>query len=461
MQQFEKDSIYYLEKAPISQAIFHMAVPMIMSMVLDLVYNLVDAYFIGRLGNTAMLAAITLAFPIEIILMGVGQIFGAGGGTLIPRLLGEKDFEGAKKASSVNFYLALFSGFVLMLALVPFLSPILRLLGASGETFQFTKDFLLVFTIGSPIIVTAIALSETVRGEGASTASMTGMILSVVVNILLDPLFIFVLKMNVMGAALATVIANGSAVIYFVAYIKTKSKVQSVSLKDFHPTKDILANIFKIGASAFLFSALMIVATLMFNTYAIRYGDHVLAAFGIANRIVQIVEMLGAGLFTGIVPLIAYAYAAGNQERLNKVISTAIIYFILITLVIGGLQFMFRQQIFSLFSADSLVLEDGFVILSAMLVSTLFSGFNSIITDMFQAFGAGLQANIMAVLRGVALIPIIFIGNYLFGLPGVIWSLPAAEVCSCLVGAVLWLVSRKKYLKVPLEKRQELVPGME
>ena len=127
----------------------------------------------------------------------------------------------------------------------------------------------------------------------------------------------------------------------------------------------------------------------MFNTYALHYGDNVIAAFGIANRVVQICEFLGSGLFTGVVPLIAYAYAAGNQKRLNKVVSTTTLFFIGITLIIGAVFMVFRQQIFSLFSKDPGVLEAGFTILTAMLVSTLFTGFTSIISDMFQAFGAG------------------------------------------------------------------------
>lgn len=344
--------------------------------------------------------------------------------------------------------------------MLPLLSPIIKLLGATGETFQFTKDFLLVFIIGSPLVITSLAMAETIRGEGSSTASMTGMILSVVVNILLDPLLIYVLKLNVTGAALATVIANGVSLIYFVWFIKNKSKVQSVSLKDFQPSKEILSNILKIGSSAFIFSSLMIVASLMFNTYAIRYGDNVLAAFGVANRITQIVEILGAGLFTGIVPLIAYSYAAGNSERLNKIITTVIIYFLLITLVIGGLLFGFRLPILSLFSNDPGVLEAGKTILTAMLISTLFSGFTSIFTDMFQAFGAGTQSNIMALLRGLALIPVIILGNHYLGITGVIWSLPAAEILSCLVGFVVWAASGRKLLSIPLEKRQALAAEM-
>jgi putative MATE family efflux protein len=334
-------------------------------------------------------------------------------------------------------------------------------MGATGEALQYTKDFALILVLGSPLTIINMTLSETIRGEGAATASMTGMILSVVVNILLDPIFIFVFKMNVMGAALATVIANGTAVAYFIWYIQAKSKVQSIRIKDFRPSKKILSNIFKIGSAAFLFSALAIISSSMFNTYALHYGDNVIAAFGIANRVVQICEFLGSGLFTGVVPLVAYAYAAGNQERLNKVVSTTIFFFIGVTLLIGASFMVFRQQIFSLFSTDPAVLTAGFTILTAMLVSTLFTGFTSIITDMFQAFGAGIQSNIMAVVRGVALIPIIYLGNRLLGLNGVIWSLPAAEISACLVGIVLWLSSRGKFMAVPLEKRKELVTEME
>lgn len=461
MDSTEKDSIYYLEKAPVPRAIVHMAVPMIMGMILGLVYNLIDAYFIGQLGNTAMMAAITLAFPIEILVMGVGQIYGTGGGTLIPRLLGDKNFAEVKQASSVNFYLALLSGVVLTLVLVPCLTPLLSLMGATGDALLYTRGFALILALGSPLIVTNMALSETIRGEGAATASMTGMILSVVVNILLDPLFIFVLKMDVMGAALATVTANGVAVVYFIWFIQAKSKVQSIRLQDFRPNKEILSNIFKIGSAAFLFSALAIVSSTMFNTYALHYGDSVIAAFGIANRVVQICEFLGSGLFTGVVPLIAYAYAAGNQKRLNQVLTTTTLFFFVVTLVIGAGFMVFRQQIFSLFSKDPAVLEVGFTILTAMLVSTLFTGFTSIISGMFEAFGAGIQANIMAVVRGLALIPIIYLGNQLLGLNGIIWSLPAAEISACAVGVAVWLGSRRKFMTVPLEERKELVPEME
>jgi multidrug efflux pump len=223
----------------------------------------------------------------------------------------------------------------------------------------------------------------------------------------------------------------------------------------------ILTNIFKVGSSSFLFSALMIVSSLMFNTYAMRYGDHVIAAFGVANRLAQICEFLGMGLFAGVIPLIAFSYAAGNQKRLNEVLQTTTFAFVAVSFAIGLPMYLFRQPILSLFSPDPKVLAAGSLILQAMLVSVLFSGFSSIITNMFQAFGAGMESNAMALISGLSMIPMIFFGNLLFGLPGVIWALPAAGIAACTVGMVLWFASRKKIMSVALEKRMELVPVLE
>jgi len=455
------DNTYFLENAPVPRAILHMAVPMVMSMVLDLVYNMINAVFIGQLNNTAMLAAITLVFPFQIVLMGVGQIFGIGGGTLIPRLLGEKNLEGVKRASAVNFYLSLASGFVLMAIFLPVVDPMLSLMGATGETLAPTRDMVFILTLGSPLMITTITLAETLRGEGASKASMTGMMLSVLVNMALDPLLIFVFHLNVMGAALATVLANGCAVAYFVWFLQNKSPVQSVSLKHFRPTKAMLASIFSVGSSAIVFSILMVTGALLFNTFAMSYGDAVVAAFGVANRLMQIVEFLGAGLFAGIIPLMAFSYSAGNQKRLNEVLSTTTVWFLGITLVLGLTMYLFRGPIFSVFSTDPLVLKIGFQVLTAMLVSVLFGGFSSVITDMFQAFGAGLQANVMALVRGLVLVPLIVLGNQWFGLTGIIWSLPAAEIAASLIGIALWLVSSKGIMGLPVEKRRDLVPAEE
>lgn len=447
-----KDAMYYLEKAPVPKAIAHMAIPMILGMVVNMIYNITDAYFIGRLNNTSMLASITLALPFTTILMALGELFGTGGSTYISRLLGEKKIDYVKKVSSVTLYLSLISGLLFMLLCIPFLSPILKLLGATGETMLHTRSYIIAYTIGSPFVVANFTLAQMVRGEGASTESMIGMIISVVINIILDPVFIFFFHMDVMGASVATVIGNICAVVYYMYYLEKKSPAQSIRLNYFKPNPTILFNIFKIGISALLLSGFLIVSSLMFNNYAVLYGDQVVAAFGVANRVCQISDFIGMGLYMGVVPLIAFSYASNNTERLNRVLKTTAFYLVTIISVIAALLFVFRTQVLELFSSDESVIEVGVIILTALLFSTLFAGISGLLTSMFQAFGKSIQSTIMSVSRGIALIPIIIIGNSLFQLNGVIWSMTASELCACFIGLLLWFGCKKEILDVSPEE---------
>ncbi|MTK10012.1 MAG: MATE family efflux transporter [Hungatella sp.] len=447
-----KDAMYYLEKAPVSKAIAHMAIPMILGMVVNMIYNITDAYFIGRLNNTSMLASITLALPFTTILMALGELFGTGGSTYISRLLGEKKTDYVKKVSSVTLYLSLISGLLFMLLCIPFLSPILKLLGATGETMLHTRSYIIAYTIGSPFVVANFTLAQMVRGEGASTESMIGMIISVVINIILDPVFIFFFHMDVLGASVATVIGNICAVVYYMYYLEKKSPAQSIRLKYFKPNSAILFNIFKIGISALLLSGFLIVSSLMFNNYAVLYGDQVVAAFGVANRVCQISDFIGMGLYMGVVPLIAFSYASNNTERLNRVLKTTAFYLVTIISVIAAVLFVFRTQVLELFSSDESVIKIGVIILTALLFSTLFAGISGLLTSMFQAFGKSIQSTIMSVSRGIALIPIIIIGNSLFQLNGVIWSMTASELCACFIGLLLWFGCKKEIMDVSLEE---------
>lgn len=447
-----KDAMYYLEKAPVPKAIAHMAIPMILGMVVNMIYNITDAYFIGRLNNTSMLASITLALPFTTILMALGELFGTGGSTYISRLLGEKKIEYVKKVSSVTLYLSLISGLLFILICIPFLSPILKLLGATGETLLHTRSYIIAYTIGSPFVIANFTLAQMVRGEGASTESMIGMIISVVINIILDPVFIFFLHMDVMGASVATVIGNICAVVYYMYYLEKKSPAQSIRLKYFKPNTTILFNIFKIGISALLLSGFLIVSSLMFNNYAVLYGDQVVAAFGVANRVCQISDFIGMGLYMGVVPLIAFSYSSNNTERLNKLLKTTAFYLVTIISVIASVLFVFRTQVLELFSSDESVIKVGVIILTALLFSTLFAGISGLLTSMFQAFGKSIQSTIMSVSRGIALIPIIIIGNNLFQLNGVIWSMTASELSACFIGLLLWFRCKKEIMGVNPEE---------
>lgn len=449
MDKTDDTSLYYLEKAPVPKAIVHMVVPLMLGMAVNLIYNMTDAFYIGMLDSTPMMAALTLVLPFLLLLMAASNLLGVGGSTYISRLLGEKNHSSVKKASAVTFYLSILTGFIFIGVCLPLLSPILSVLGASGETLVYTRAYLSVLIIGSPLFISSFVLEQMVRSEGASKESMMGMVLSVVANMILDPLLIFGFGMGITGAAIATVAGNVFAIAYYLRYLNKKSSVQSVSFKDFKPSVPILFNIFKIGISAFLLDGFMILSSLLLNNYAVLYGDSVVAAFGISQRIVQIADLVAMGFFMGVVPLIAYAYAAQNTKRLNEIINTAFVSLIILTGGIAAILFVFRSLVIGLFSNDADVLSVGTYILSAMLVSTIFAGCSGMFTGIFQAFGKGLQSTVMSIARGLVFIPILIAGHYLFQLHGVIWSLTAAEIIACAVGFVLWfsLKNRLKFKK--------------
>src|SRR5471030_321259 len=197
---------YYFEDSPIWKAIAHMSLPMMLGMCLGVVYSLVDTFFIGKLNQTQMLSAVALALPFMTIQMAIGNVFGVGGGTYISRLLGEKKHDEAKTVSSVTFYFSLIAGLLFIIICLPILHPMLQLLGAQSDTMQPTREFILVLLMGSPVVIANFALGEVVRAEGASKESMYGMTISVIINIILDPILIFSCHMGVAGAAMGTVV---------------------------------------------------------------------------------------------------------------------------------------------------------------------------------------------------------------------------------------------------------------
>lgn len=439
IEKTDQASLYYLEKAPVSKAIMHMVIPMMLSFIVTIIYNITDAYFIGKLDNTAMMASVTLALAFSCLLMALGHLFGVGAGTYVSRLLGEGNTESAKKVCSINFWSSILTGIIFMVLCLPLLSTLLQLLGAKGDTLLYTRNYILVFVIGAPFVIANLSLEETVRAEGASTASMIGLISGAVINIILDPIFIFLLHLDIMGAALASVLGNVVSVVWFIYYLQRKSSVQSVSIKDFKPSKEIYKNIIKVGISAFLLDGFMVITTLLFNNYSMLYGNSVVAGLGISQRVIQIIDFVGMGFAMGAVPLIAYSYSAKNQERLRQIIKTTVLYMMGITLGLSVILFGLRSQVIGIFSIDPEVIAIGQTILFAQLCSTIFAGLAALFTGIFQAFGSGVQSTVMSSLRGIVFIPILIFGNLLFAVNGVIWANTISEGLTCLVGLILFL----------------------
>ncbi|MBY9078083.1 MATE family efflux transporter [Paenibacillus sp. HN-1] len=435
----EESNQYYLESAPVRKAIAHLSIPMMIGMSVGTVYNVINAYFIGLLHNTAMLSAITLGLPIFTVLMAVGNVFGVGGGTYVTRLAGSKETAKAKKIAGYTFYGSIIAGLLTALLAWLFLGPIVSLLGADASTVEYTRTYTLTLFAGGFVVILNFALEQLVRSEGASKESMYGIFISTGLSLILDPLLILGLGWHVAGAAASMVLANVGSVLYYMYYLEKKSEHLRGFLKHVKITIKDQIEIYKIGVSELLQSAFLIVSTLLLNHYSILYGDSVVAGFGVALRIVQVPEFLAMGLFLGLIPFFAFNYSSPNIPRFKSGLSHASVLIGGIAIVFTGSVLVFREAVMRLFSNDPGVLGVGTSIVTAMLISALFNGFTGLFTSVFQASGQGTPTMIMAIAQGVLYIPMIIMLHAWFGLQGVIWSMTVTEIITCVMGLLLFI----------------------
>lgn len=439
----DAENLYYFEKAPVAKAVAHFAVPMMLGTSMSVIYSILNAYFLGMLHNTAMLTALALTLPLFAIIMALGNLIGMGSGTFISRLLGEKKYDDVKHVSSFAFYSSLVLGLITIAVGLPLIDQIVYGLGATSESFDFTKDYVTIMIIGSPFVILFFALENIVRSEGAAITSMIGMIISVVVNIILDALFIFVFHWNVTGVATATVISNVVASAFYAFHIRYKSQFLTVSAKWFKATKEILSNVFKIGVPIFIMSMFLGAMSLILNHFLIEYGDQAVAAYGISSRLLQFPEFILMGLCEGVVPLIAFSFTA-NKMRMKHSIGFTIKTIVSLAFVFGIIVYLISDNLIGLFTNDPHLIEVGSYILHVTFLSLFITGMTTLFTGIFQATAQGTAAFIMSIIQGITLIPMLFIANHMYGFHGVIWSLVIADAISFLVGAVMLYVLRNR-----------------
>ncbi|OME88372.1 MATE family efflux transporter [Paenibacillus sp. FSL A5-0031] len=439
----DTENLHYFEKAPVSKAVAHFAVPMMLGMSMSVIYSILNAYFLGTLHNTAMLTALALTLPLFAAIMALGNLIGIGSGAFISRLLGEKKYDDVKHVSSFAFYSSLVLGFIVMAVSLPLIDQIVHGLGATPDSFGFTKDYVTIMLIGSPIVVLFFTLENIVRSEGSATTSMIGMIISVVVNIILDALVIFVFHWDVIGVASATVISNLVASIYYAFHIRYKSQFLTISIKWFKATKDILSNVFKIGVPVFVMSIFMGAMSLIFNHFLVEYGEQAIAGFGISSRLLQFPEFILMGLCEGVVPMIAFSFTA-NKLRMKHTITFTIKVVVALAVVFGVIVYLISDHLIGIFTNDPQLIEMGSYILHVTFLSLFITGMTSLFTGIFQATAQGTAAFIMSIIQGITLIPVLFIANRLNGFHGVVWSLVIADAVAFLVGAIMLYVLRNK-----------------
>lgn len=457
MEEFEvnESNIYYLKESPIRKAIAHLSIPMMVGISATTIYNLINAYFIGLIHDTNMMSAITLAMPITIILMAVGNMFGVGGGSFITRLLGSGDTQKGRKIAGYSFYSSIILGLLIGIVAIVFMNPFVHLLGADGQTMLYTKQYATILFAGGAAFILNFALEQLVRSEGASKESMYGMFISVAVSIVLDALLILVFNLHVIGAGISIVIANLASTTYYIWFLENKSESLKGFLKHFKLSLKDQLEVYKIGVSELFKSAFMIVTTLLLNNFSVQYGDNVVASFGIAVRITQLPEFLTMGLFLGAMPLFAYSFSAHNTKRLKESLKEVSLWIGGISIFFALIVYLFRVPVLGLFTSDPHVIQVGLTILAAQLVSSVFNGFSGLFTGIFQASGYGVQTGVMATIQGTFFIPVVLLLHHFYGLDGLIWSMTITEGIAFVAGVIMMIPYLNKLSKNELPALQE------
>ena len=445
--------IELFENYPVHKALMTLALPTILGMLVNVFYNMVDTFFVGKTGDPNQVAAVSLCMPIYLLLMAFGNIFGIGGGSYISRKLGAKDYESVKKISSFAFYASIIVGFISMAVYLIFMRDILKISGASPNTYQFSKDYLVIVAFGAPFVVNQMAMGQIVRAEGSSKEAMIGMMIGTIVNIILDPIMILYMNMGVAGAALATIIGNACSTVYYIYHILRKKSFLSIHFKDFSMHKDILINVFSIGIPVSINNILMSASNILINNLAAGYSDNVVAGLGVAQRIFTLVVLVFIGLSQGLQPFVGYNFASKNYKRMNAAIKISCVVSVVIGFLLLGLSLIFGRWSVGVFINNEEVIDYGVKFLVASYAIAPIIGFQFVFMSTFQALGKSIPSLVLSLSRqGIAFVPTILIGTKLFGINGIIWAQPIADIVSVALATVMYIYIYRKMKRKALEE---------
>lgn len=435
-----KDNRQLFESAPVAKAVTVMAVPTMISMLVVVIYNMADTFFIGQTGDPMQVAAVSLATPVFMVFMALGNLFGIGGSSAISRALGEKKAERAKNISSFCCYGSLGLGIIMALLFLAGMDGILKLIGASANTIGYARDYLTYIAFGGPFIMFGTAFGNILRGEGAAKESMIGNMIGTVTNIVLDPIMILGLNWGVVGAAVATVIGNMAASGFYLLYFLRKKSSLSIRLGDFKAGERIAAGVMAIGIPASLNNILMSCANIVLNQVLISYGDTPVAAMGVAMKANMLLVLLQIGLCSGIQPLIGYNYGARNRKRLMQVFRFTGICAVIMGTLLTILMVAARETIIRAFIDDGQVIAYGIQMVIALQISGPVLGILFLCINTIQGMGKAVPSLVLTICRqGVVFIPSVYILNGIFGLDGVIYAQPVADFISIVMSLVICL----------------------
>jgi len=423
----------------IGRLLFKLSFPAIIGMMVHGLYNLVDTIFIGQYAGTLGIGGITIAFPIQMIMMGIGMTIGIGGASLISRRMGESKLEDACLTLGNMVSLAMVTGVFCLVAGLLFLEPLLVLFGATEALIPIAKEYIIVILLGSPVVTFSMVASSSARAEGNAKVAMNSMLIGAILNIALDPVFIILLDMGVQGAAVATVLSITTSSSYLLwYYLGGKSEI-SFNLHHLLLKAAIVRQIFAVGISDFARTAAMSLTSALFNNILRNLGGELpIATFGVLFRVISFVFMPMIGIAMGAQPILGFNFGSKQFLRVKKSFRLANWSATAISIVGFLVFFTFPAQILRVFSSDPELIKMGTGAMRMLVIGLPLVGYQNIGTSLFQAIGKAKPAVFLALSRQVLfLIPLVVILSRIYGLDGVWFSFPAADFIAYLVTLVM------------------------
>ncbi len=438
---------------PIPKAVAALAVPSVLSSIVNVVYNMADTYFVSLMKDTNATAAVSLTMPVFLFFVAFGNIFGVGGSAYISRSMGEGNHHKVKKISSFSIFSSIASGVLLLALILIFINPMIKLLGATNAAVtEYSYGYLKYIALGGPAIVVSITAGNLLRGEGAAKESMTGMMLGTVINIILDPVMILVLKMGVGGAAIATVIGNIASVVYYALYLMRGKSILSCNPARFSAGEGIAKNVILVGIPAAINNLLMSFSNIIMNNLMKGYGEAAVASLGIAMKVNMLIVFLQMGIGIGVQPLIGYSFGARNMKRLKQTMKFTMACTLTVGITLTVIYYIFTTQIINIFNGenDPLVTEYGVKILRGLMIAAPFIGIMFTFNFAFQGMGKSFPSLVLSLGRqGLIFLPLALIMDKLFAFNGIVYAQPTADLFCIVLAFIMFIFIDSRLKKNP------------
>lgn len=430
---------------PVSKAVIQNALPAVAGMLMVLIYNLADTFFIGQTHDAFQVAAVSLATPVFLVFMSIGTIFGVGGTSVISRAFGEGRKDYARKVCAFCMWSCVVIGVLITVGFLVFMDPMLRLIGASEDTWNYTKTYLIIVSFSGTFALISSCFSNILRAEGQATNAMNGQLIGNILNMTLDAVFIMLFHWDIVGCALATLFGEIVGAAYYLYYYLTGKSSLSVNIRDVTLKDRVASSVLSIGIPAALGSILMSVSQIIMNSQMADYGDMALAGIGVAMKITMITGMVSMGIGQGVQPLLGYCVGAGTWDRFKKYMKFALTFATILGVSLTLLCYLFTNRIVGAFLTDASASEYAVEFARILLSAGPLFGIFYVLTNALQAMGAAMPSLIINVSRqGLIYIPVLFLLNAVLGITGLVWAQPVVDVISLLLGIVMYIfVSRK------------------